>query len=264
MSRRTLAQRVNAERLVLLGWPRAILMQVAHPLIAAGVAQHSTFRDTTLAPVQRLHATVRAMLALTFGTEDERARAIAGIRAIHTRVHGHLHEPVGRFPAGTPYSADDPALLLWVHATLVDTSVMLYDTLVTPLSEDERDAYCAESAPIAIALGAGAHAVPRDWKEMRAYVGRVIASGDLAVGTDGHALARALLHSPAVRATGPASWATRQLTIGWLPPTLRREYRLTWDARRERRAQRLVRLLHAVRPWTPAAIAHWRSSRTRG
>src|SRR5688572_4623560 len=75
-----IAHRVNAERVVLLGWGRAILMQLAHPLVAAGVYEHSSFRATPWAAASRLHATVRAMLALTFGTDAEREHALHGIR----------------------------------------------------------------------------------------------------------------------------------------------------------------------------------------
>src|SRR5689334_8440880 len=107
----SVARRVNAERLVVLGWSRAILLQLAHPLIAAGVYEHSTFRASPVAALSRLHHTVGAMLALTFRDEAERARALDGVRAIHARVNGTLKEPVGRFPAGTRYSAEDPELV---------------------------------------------------------------------------------------------------------------------------------------------------------
>src|SRR5687768_9666876 len=105
-----ISRRVNAERLVLLGWSRAILLQLAHPLVAAGVAEHSSFRAGSVAAAKRLHMTVRAMLALTFGTGRGRAAARDGILAIHRRVHGVLPAATGRFPAGTPYSAEDPDL----------------------------------------------------------------------------------------------------------------------------------------------------------
>src|SRR5918996_1999556 len=108
--------RVNSERVVLLGWSPAILMQLAHPLIAAGVLQHSTFHGGAFAAVARLHHTVSAMLSLTFGDQERRAAALSGIKAIHRRVHGTLPVSAGLFPAGTAYSAEDPALLLWVHA----------------------------------------------------------------------------------------------------------------------------------------------------
>ena len=115
-----LARRVNAERVLLLGWSRAVLLQLAHPLVAAGVAEHSTFRGGRLTAAKRLHQTVHAMLALTFGDDAQYAVAISKIRAIHRRVHGRLRAAVGPFPAGGPYSAEGPALLLWVQATLVE------------------------------------------------------------------------------------------------------------------------------------------------
>src|SRR5688500_9884495 len=101
----TISHRINAERIVLPGWSRAILLQLAHPLVAAGVAEHSTFRGGPLTAAVRLHHTVRAMLALTFGDEATREAALEGIRAIHRRVHGRLPVAAGRFPEGTPYSA---------------------------------------------------------------------------------------------------------------------------------------------------------------
>ena len=257
MTSRSIVHRINAERLVVAGWTRAILMQVAHPLIAAGVNTHSTFRDSTLAPMRRLHGTVTAMLGLTFGTPEEQARVIARIRAIHTRVNGTLRETVGRHPAGTPYSAEDPALVLWVHLTLLDTSIRVYEALVGDLTAAERDEYCRASAGVAVALGAEAGAVPQCWEATLALVEATLRSGDLTVGADAHALAGALLHSRVVSATGPVAWASRQLTIGWLPPDLRRQYELPWDARREQRFQWLVRTIRRLRPWMPDMAAQW-------
>jgi uncharacterized protein (DUF2236 family) len=153
--------RINAERIVLLAWTRAILLQVAHPMIAAGVFEHSGFRASPWAAAGRLHHTVKAMLALVFGSDAARNQALAGIRAIHRRVNGRLAESVGPFPAGTPYSAEDPALVLWVHATLLESVPLVHELLVAPLTAAEHDAYGAEAAPVAIALGARDADVPR-------------------------------------------------------------------------------------------------------
>jgi len=146
--------RINAERIVLLGWARAILLQLAHPLVAAGVFDHSGFRGTPYAAASRLYHTVHAMLSLTFGDEAARQRTIDGIRAIHRRVNGILPEAVGPYEAGTRYSAEDPSLVLWVHATLIESVLMVYEKLVAPLTEAERDEYCQEAFPIALALAA--------------------------------------------------------------------------------------------------------------
>jgi uncharacterized protein (DUF2236 family) len=102
------ARRINGERIVLLGWSRAILMQLAHPLVAAGVHDHSTFRHGPLTAATRLHETVKAMLALTFGDAQRSGAALDGIRAIHHRVHGALSHSIGPYLAGSRYSAEDP------------------------------------------------------------------------------------------------------------------------------------------------------------
>ena len=252
--------RINGERVVLLGWPRAILMQVAHPLIAAGVLDHSTFRDNALAPIRRMHSTVQAMLGLSFGDAAGRAEVIAKIRSIHTRVNGVLRTDVGRYPAGTPYSAEDPALLLWVHATMIDTTIRLFEMVAGKLTIADRDEYCRESAGVAIDLGADARAVPRDWAAMSAYVQQVVMSGTLAVGPDAQVLADALLDSRVIKLSGPMGAATRQLTTGLLPVQLRRQYGLPWDAHAEARFNRLVARVARLRKWTPAALARWTAS----
>src|SRR6187399_2791795 len=143
------ARRINAERMVLLGWSRAILLQMAHPLIAAGVVDHSHFRSGAREAALRLRGTIRSMLALAFGDPVAYAKSIATIRAIHTRVHGRLKQPTGVFPAGAPYSAEDPALVLWVHATFMESAVLVYERLIAPVSEADRDRYCDEGAGVA-------------------------------------------------------------------------------------------------------------------
>ena len=100
---RGISWRVNAERLMLLAWARAILLQLAHPLIAAGVAEHSTFRGGVLAAALRLHHTVHAMLSLTFGDAPAREQTLDTIRAIHRRVNGRLPHAVGSYASGTAY-----------------------------------------------------------------------------------------------------------------------------------------------------------------
>ncbi len=223
------AQRLNAERLVLLGWTRAILLQLAHPLIAAGVYDHSSFRATPLAAAARLHSTIRAMLALSFGTDAEREHALHGIRTIHTRVNGQLPEAVGVFPAGAAYSAEDPALVLWVHLTLLESIPLAYERFVGPVSDQERDSYCAESAWVATALGARPADVPMTWRHASDQLSRMYGSGILCVGAQARALSVAVLAPRLARAVPPlASW-NRLVTIGLLPAEIRREYGLAWS-----------------------------------
>lgn len=258
---RMIAHRINAERLALLGWSRAILLQMAHPLIAAGVADHSHFRAGALVAAGRLRETVRAMLALTFGDPITHGHAIAGIRAIHARVHGRLREATGVFPAGTRYSAEDPALVLWVHATLVESVVMVYERLVAPLSSAERDQYCAEAAEVALALGARAADVPRTWAALEDYVKAEYASGRISVGPDARLVTDAVLFPRLTWLSGPAAWVNRLVTIGLLPEAIRDGYRYGWTERRARQLRRVMRMLRAARRVMPRAAAHWRAAR---
>jgi uncharacterized protein (DUF2236 family) len=247
---------------MLLAWPRAILLQVAHPLVAAGVAEHSSFADGGFAAVHRLWQTVQAMLALTFGGKDEQADAIDGILSIHYRVRGTLRETVGPFPAGTPYSAENPDLVLWVHVTLLDSMVLAHDALFEPLSPGERDAYCAESAWVAVALGARPEAVPMTWAAARACFERVCASGVLAVGADGRAVGMVVLSPPLGPLAVPLTAVVAFITRAWLPESVRREYGLTWSERDARRLPRVLKALRAVRRVLPDRAARWSQSRS--
>jgi uncharacterized protein (DUF2236 family) len=256
-----IAHRVNAERLVLLGWSRAIVLQMAHPLIAAGVADHSQFRASPMTTVTRLHGTVRAMLALTFGDPIEHGHAIAGIRAIHKRVRGQLREPTGVFAAGTPYSAEDPALLLWVHATLIESVILAYERLIGPLSVAERDEYCRDAADVALALGADDGDLPHTFAEMESYLQREYVSGRIAVGADAREIVDAVLFPPLRAISGPAAWLNRLITLGWLPAFVRDQYGYAWNERRDRQLGRAEAFIRAVRRLTPRPLALWREAR---
>lgn len=257
----TTAQRINAERIVLFGWSRAILLQLAHPLVAAGVADHSSVRDGAFVAARRLHSTVRAMTRLTFGTPAEHAATIDGIRAIHRRVHGHLREATGPFPAGTPYSAEDPALLLWVHATLLESLPLAYEALVGPLAPDDRDAYCRDAAPVACELGAREADVPRSQAALDDYLARMRASGVLVVGADARALSRAVLAPSFGAFVAPARRANRLLTTAWLPDDLRRAYALRFTAADARATARWTQVLRAARTVAPRWAREWPEAR---
>jgi uncharacterized protein (DUF2236 family) len=256
----TVSQRINAERIVLFGWSRAILLQLAHPLVAAGVADHSSVRAGALAAARRLHHTVRAMTRLTFGSPQEHEATIDGIMTIHRRVRGQLRQTVGPWAAGTPYSAEDPALVLWVHATLLESLPMVYELLVAPLSAVERDAYCRDAAVVARELGAGDD-VPETWDELESYMARTYASGRIVVGADARDLAAAVLSPPFGPFVAPARHANRLVTTALLPEHLREQYGLPWGPAESRACQRWVRVLRAGRAITPRWLREWPEAR---
>jgi uncharacterized protein (DUF2236 family) len=257
-----ISRRINAERIVLVGWVRALFLQLAHPLIAAGVAEHSTFRGSTMSGLSRLHQTIGAMLALTFGDDRQREDALEAIRTIHRRVHGTLPAACGCFPAGTPYSAEDPALLLWVHATLVESIVEVYERLVTPLNGIERDEYCADSAEVAVALGAHSEDVPRSWQSLKAYIAAQYAAGAIAPGGQARELAAALrspVHGPA---GAPLTVLVTLMAAGLLPAPVREAYGFDWSRGRARSFDAAMTALRAARAITPRMIAWWPEART--
>jgi uncharacterized protein (DUF2236 family) len=257
----TVSYAINAERLTLLAWTRAILLQLAHPLVAAGVAEHSSFRGSPLKAVARLHHTVRAMLALTFGDERARAAAIDAIMAIHRRVRGVLPVGVGPFPAGTPYSAEDPALVLWVHATLLDSLPLVYGHAVRPLSGAEHDRYCEEAGWVAVALGARDADVPRTWNALQTYLNSSYASGAIVVGPQARELSAAILRPPLSTVVAPATWANRLVTVGLLPEGIRRQYGFSWDEQQQRTMMRVLGAVALLRSFTPRALAWWPEAR---
>jgi uncharacterized protein (DUF2236 family) len=254
------ASRLNAERVVLLGWSRAILLQFAHPLVAAGVSEHSAFREGRLSAAARLHHTVGSMLSLTFGSEADREATLALINGIHRRVNGGLREDVGIFRAGTSYSAEDPALLHWVHATLMESIPLVYERIVAPLTDEERDAYCREAAQLPQLLGAPEPG-PGTWRELKAYLAMMYESGAIAVGPQAMELARAVLAPPFARLVAPAAYLNRIVSVGLLPAHIREQYGFSWTARDERALGRSLRLLRTVRRVIPDRLALWAEAR---
>src|SRR5215813_764810 len=188
--------RLHREVVLLAGWGRAILLQLAHPLVAQGVADHSAFAESTWARMARLRRTLSAMLALTFGTPDEAGAAAAAINRIHDRVNGRLAGAAAGLPAGSRYSAHDPALLTWVHATLVDTFLLTYERFVSPLTPDERDRYCVESSAIEPLLGIPDGTVPRSVRALERYLDGMFASGEIHVTEAARLLAAEILNPP--------------------------------------------------------------------
>ncbi|HLE30361.1 MAG TPA: oxygenase MpaB family protein, partial [Anaerolineales bacterium] len=158
--------RVNREWLTALAGPRALLLELAHPLVAAGVVGHSHFRRD---PLGRLYRTLRAMTDVTFGKPAQAYETARHIHACHRRVTGTLAKEVGPYLAGTPYRANDPLLKLWVLATLIDSSLRTYDLLVAPLSLADRRAYYDDSQCLARLLGIPPDLTPPAYEDFCNY-----------------------------------------------------------------------------------------------
>ncbi len=149
-----------------------------------------------------MRRTIGAMLSLTFGNEPEVRRAAAQINALHARAHGRLPDTVGLFRAGTHYSAADPTLLTWVHATLVDSQLRTYRLFAGTLTTDEEEGqYCAEAAAVGPLL-VRADGLPQTAAAVAGCLDDIHQSGRLVVTDTARDLAVALLSPPGGRLAG--------------------------------------------------------------
>ena len=231
--------------MLLLGaGPRALLLQLAHPLVAAGVADHSDFRAD---PWRRLRATLRSYLAIVYGTTTAARAEIRRLNELHRSI------------AGSGYRARDPDLSLWVHATLVDTTIVTHDAWIEPLDRDRRAAYYAETLPIGRAFGVPTELLPADLDAFEAYVEEMIGpGGPVRVSSVARDLADAVLHPPlgpivpALAGLPPTVYAwTLWPAIGLLPDTVRTDYGLRWGLLERAVAAWLVTGWRAWRPVLP-------------
>ena len=246
-------QRVSAERAVVLGGPAAILLQVAHPLVAEGVAVHS---DYASGPARRLLGTLQAALTIAFG-DTEQAHAIARhVGAQHARVRGTTRADVPGTPAGTPYRANDPDLALWVHATLVWTARRVaerYAGLGSPPSERER--HWQESKPFARLFAVPERVLPGDVAEFDAYWERTVTG--LVVTDAARRVARDVLTQRTTPPLPGVAALARSVTADVLPPRLARAYGLDPTPGRRAAAALTRTALRTARPSCPQRVAQW-------
>jgi uncharacterized protein (DUF2236 family) len=208
-----------------MGGGPAVLLQLAHPLVAAGIVQHSDYRRDLW---QRLLRTLRALYLIVYGTKTEAERAGAAVQAVHAHVRGTTDRQLGRFPAGTPYSAADPELMLWVHGTLVHASLAVHTRFTPGLSVEAAEQYYREMAVVARLFGTPADVIPRSLREFRAYFHEQLGDGTITVTPPAREVAAIIVEAalPApMRLLVPAH---RLGTAGLLPPRIRAEYGLRW------------------------------------
>jgi uncharacterized protein (DUF2236 family) len=220
--------RVMREPLLILGAGRALLMQAAHPLIAQGAIDHSTYATD---PFGRLTRTVAWVTLVTFGSNDEARRSCRQVNRLHQHVLGQL--PPGhateRVTARRRYTATDPDLLLWVHATFVDTMITAHDALIGGLTQDERNRFVREWHAVARLMGVPRRLLWPDHASMRAYIDGAISQGPVAPGAGSRLVARTVLHPPLPTRTLSALWeAVAFVTVGLLPAPVRRRYDVVW------------------------------------
>lgn len=248
------AWRLNREAMLLLGaGPRALLLQVAHPLVAEGVEQHSDFRAN---PWRRLGETLRSYLRIVYGTASRARAEIGRLNELHRAVRGPVTDAGARAAFGPRYTARDPELSLWVHATLLDSTIVAYDAWLEPLSRERRARYYAETRPIGLAFGIREDRLPADLDAFERYLDEMLGpAGPVHPTATARDIARAILRPPLGPILPPLAWVPPPVydwllwpSLGLLPPSTRAEYGFAWGV-----PQRLVSawLVAAWRAWRP-------------
>jgi uncharacterized protein (DUF2236 family) len=216
----------NSTLVPMLGGGTAVLLQVAHPLVAAGVVYHSDYHGDLW---RRLLRTLQALYLIVYGSKEEAERAGAAVKAVHAHVRGTTREQLGPFPAGTRYDASDPELMLWVHATLVESSLAAYRRFVAPLTADEQKAYYREMALVAQVFGLPRSAIPATLADFREYLRDCLAGPEICVTAPARDVAEVILEAPLPTPLRVLAPLHRLATAALLPTRLRDEYGLDWS-----------------------------------
>ena len=251
--------RVNREGVLLVGGGAAVVLQLAHPLVAAGVAEHSNYRED---PWGRLYRTLDLTTKIVFGSTEVAEEASARIKEVHGRVRGVTREAGGRYPAGTRYDARNPELLMWVHATLVRTSLDVYTRYVGALSIAEQRAYYEEQKLLGEKFGVPRDRQPDTFADFNAYFDEMLASDRIAITDALRDVVDATLRPELPLVLRPLVEALNLATVGLLPERLRAELGLPWGPSRRRVYEASRVLLSSVLPVLPRVLREFPPARS--
>lgn len=219
----SMLREVHRERVMVLSGGRSLLLMAAHP-----VAWQGFFRSTTSLeePYARLERAANVLQTITWGERERADRMCAHVRRAHRRARGTL-------PDGTPYRADDPELLLWILASIVDSALVVFERWVRPLSDAERERYWQDWRLVGKLFAIPYGRSPRTYDDFRAYVDHMV-DHELEVVPEARELSRRIVLDPPVPlAARPLVEIANAVTAGTLPPRVRRMYGLSWDPLRE-------------------------------
>ncbi|MDA9475524.1 hypothetical protein XI03_13670 [Bradyrhizobium sp. CCBAU 65884] len=247
----TLTWRIDREAVIFLGAGRALLLQLAHPWVAAAIAEHS---KTLADPIGRFHRTFDIVFAMVFGSLD---RALLSSRQLHRRhsmIVGEMPETVGPFAAGSRYCANDIPSLRWVHATLVETALMAHELVLPPFSVEERERYWSESRTFGALFGLTADDLPADWSGFTSYTAAMVQTDTLTVSPAAREIA-AQIFSGARPWLRPPRWY-RSLTASLLPERLRAGFGFELGERELRSADNALRWIRRIYPTLPDRLRY--------
>jgi len=255
---RSIARMVHGERSVgLLYGQRALLIGALEPLTYTGtmISTRSANR-----PFQRLARTAKIQETILLGTREEADKALAVVQRLHERVKGTLPEAAGAHAAGTPYSAFDPELMLWTLAVIADSGRAMYETMVRPLSEGEREDLWQDYVRFGELFGLPASEVPGNHREFDAWWEERLASPNLQATAHGLKMAPLVaFEQPVPRAARGNIIAQNHIIKGTLPPRVREIFGIRWSAAHERSFQAMAAAHRRARRYFPRKMRRGRN-----
>jgi uncharacterized protein (DUF2236 family) len=240
----SLTWEILREVAVLAGGGRALLLQIAHPAVAAGVDQHSNFRKE---PLGRARRTFSTMYQIAFGDLESALTSARRIHALHGRVRGAISDRDIE-SSQRRYRANDPALLFWVMTTLIDSALQIFEAVIRPLSREERQRGYEESKTIGLVMGIPLEAMPGTREDFEAYLEELLTGPTLEIGETARELCRLLFRSP--------FGLDRALTTGLLPAPLRQRFSLRYEAADQRRHEWLMESMKKLFRGLPPALRY--------
>jgi uncharacterized protein (DUF2236 family)/outer membrane biogenesis lipoprotein LolB len=205
-----------------LGAGRALLLQTAHPWITASIDQHSIVRHD---PVERARRTFNNVFTMIYGSMPQVLASAHQVHRVHEEIEGRINYQAGAFSKGSEYRANEINAMIWVHATLWETQITMYETLVGALSAEQKEQYYQETKLFAMLFGIPEDALPRSWGEFMAYNSAMWNSPQLTV-TDNTLLLRDdLLRARSIWLVFPM-WIQKITIASTMPERLASEYQM--------------------------------------
>jgi uncharacterized protein (DUF2236 family) len=251
---RSLLRRVHDERAVgLLYGQRALCIGAVKPLNFVGTIEHSRSR---LTPFRRLADTAKSFETIFFGTRAQADGVLARVHKMHERVNGELSEDAGVTPAGTPYSAFDPQLMLWTVAVIADSAQCFFELLVRRLSDEEREALWRDYVRFGELFGMPREVAPRSYVEFRRYWHEQLASDELFLTEQASRTGYlSAFEIPVAQAQQPLKQLHDLIVLGSLPHRVRELYGLRYTWAHTCRFIAAVSTLRVTRRATPRTLA---------
>jgi len=235
------------------GSGRALLLQIAHPWVTQGIDEHSKTRQD---PIGRGRRTFRAVFSIVYGSLDQAMKEARRVNRVHARIKGVLEKNKGAFPEGSNYLANEAHSMLWVHATLWETQVRMYELFVDKLSDAEKEQYYQESKLFAYMFGIPEDIIPPTWNDFMEYNEKVWNSDTLHVNQETLELFGFLFNPPGVKAGSKAvDWLTL-VTAATLPDKVRESFGLEFTEQDRKRFERNVKIFSVIESFLPKILRY--------